>query len=85
MIKVDVYTKPWCPYSGRAIDILAKRGLAFNEINVSKDQERENEMKKRSGRHTVPQIFIGHVHIGGSDDLVIADKSGLLDELLACG
>lgn len=85
MIKVDVYTKPCCPHSGRAINLLARRGLVFNEINVSKDLRREDEMKKRSGRHSVPQIFVGHVHIGGSDDLLIADKSGLLDELLACG
>jgi len=81
--KIDVYTKPWCPSSGRAISLLAKRGMIFNEINISSDADREEEMKKRSGRQSVPQIFVGHVHIGGSDDLYIADKNGLLDELLA--
>ena len=83
MTKIDVYTKPWCPCSGRAINLLAKRGMIFNEINITSGSDREEEMKRRSGRQSVPQIFVGHVHIGGSDDLFIADKNGLLDELLA--
>jgi len=83
MTKIDVYTKPWCPSSGRVINLLARRGMVFNEINISSDSSRTEEMIKRSGRQSVPQIFVGHVHIGGSDDLFIADKNGLLDELLA--
>ena len=83
MTKIDVYTKPWCPCSGRAINLLAKKGMIFNEINVTAEPGGEEEMRKRSGRQSVPQIFVGHVHIGGSDDLFIADKNGLLDELLA--
>ena len=83
MAKIDIYTKPWCSYSGRAINMLIRRGLAFNEINITSDTGRENEMKKRSGRNTVPQIFIDHVHIGGSDDLFLADKSGLLAKLVS--
>lgn len=82
MITVDVYTKPWCHYSGRAINLLKRRGVSYNEINVSHSPDREVEMKKRSARTTVPQIFIGHVHIGGSDDLFIAEQTGLLDKLL---
>jgi len=82
MAKIDIYTKPWCTYSERAVNMLTRRGLAFNEINTS-DTRRQNEMKKRSGRNTVPQIFINHVHIGGSDDLFLADKSGLLAELVS--
>ena len=85
MVQIDVYTKPWCPYSGRAINILNRKGLQYNEINVTADLARENEMKLRSGRKSVPQIFIGHVHVGGSDDLLLAEKSGLLDVLLASG
>ena len=82
MPKIDVYTKPWCRYSGYAINMLNRRGLPYNEINITADPSRENEMKNRSGRETVPQIFFGHVHIGGSDDLLLADKSGMLDRLV---
>ena len=82
MLKFDVYTKPWCRYSGQAINMLNRRGLSYNEINVNADPVRESEMKHRSGRETVPQIFLGNVHIGGSDDLWLADKSGMLDKLL---
>jgi glutaredoxin 3 len=82
MIKVDVYTKPWCPYSGRATNLLKRRGIDYNEIDVTNDPRREIEMKSRSARETVPQVFIGHVHIGGSDDLFVADKSGLLEKLM---
>ncbi len=82
MTKVDVYTKPWCPYSGRAVNLLRRRGIEFNEINITEDSIGQNEMRKRSGRLTVPQVFFGHVHIGGSDELFVADKSGLLTKLL---
>ncbi|MEM7256184.1 MAG: glutaredoxin domain-containing protein [Pseudomonadota bacterium] len=82
MTKVDVYTKPWCHYSGRAINLLKRRGIAFNEINISTNPDREVEMKTRSARTTVPQVFVGHVHIGGSDELFIADKTGLLQKIL---
>lgn len=85
MTKVDIYTKPWCPYSGRATNLLKRRGIDFNEINITNDAEGENEMRKRSGRITVPQVFFGHVHIGGSDELFIADKTGLLSRLLGKG
>lgn len=83
MSQIDVYTKPWCPYSGRAVNLLKRKGLDYNEINVMKDGRLENEMKVRSRQHTVPQIFIDGVHIGGSDDLLLADKNGLLDSLLS--
>jgi glutaredoxin 3 len=82
MTKVDVYTKPWCHYSGRAINLLKRRGIDYNEINILNDPKREHEMKTRSARATVPQVFIGHVHIGGSDDLFIADRTGLLEKLV---
>ena len=82
MIKVDVYTKPWCLYCDRAISLLKSQGIRFNEINIAVDVKDEIEMKKRSGRTTVPQIFVGHVHIGGSDELFVAEKAGLLEKLL---
>ncbi len=82
MTKVDVYTKHWCPYSGRALNLLKRRGIEYNEINITDDSVGENEMRKRSGRQTVPQVFFGNVHIGGSDDLFVADKTGLLGDLM---
>jgi len=83
MTNIDLYTKPWCPYCGRAKNLLDRKGVAYNEINVSSDLRLENEMKVRSQRQTVPQIFINGVHIGGSDELLLAEKSGLLDSLLS--
>lgn len=83
MIVTDLYTKPWCPYCGRAKNLLDRKGVAYNEINVASNLKLENEMKIRSQRNTVPQIFVNDVHIGGSDDLMLADKSGLLDSLLS--
>jgi len=82
MTNIDIYTKPWCPYCGRAKNLLDRKGVAYNEINVTTDPRLEIEMKVRSQRQTVPQIFINDVHIGGSDDLVEAEHSGLLDSLL---
>ena len=82
MTQVTVYTKPWCPYCGRATNLLTRKGVPYNQIDVSSDPRLENEMKVRSQRQTVPQIFINGVHIGGSDDLLLADKSGLLDQML---
>jgi len=83
MTQIDVYTKPWCPYCGRALNLLDRKGVQYNSIDVSADLVRENEMRLRSRRHTVPQIFINGVHIGGSDDLMLAENSGLLDSLLS--
>lgn len=82
MTQIDIYTKPWCPYCGHAINLLRRKGLQFNELNVTSDQRLEDEMKERSQRHTVPQIFINGTHIGGSDDLSEANNSGLLESLL---
>ena len=62
--------------------LLSKKGLAFNEINVDEDAKLREEMIARSGRRTVPQIFIGEKHIGGCDDLFALDATGELDRLL---
>lgn len=85
MSQIDVYTKPWCSYSGRSVNLLNRKGLRYNEINVTHDVQLENEMKARSQRQTVPQIFIDGVHIGGSDDLLLAEQNGLLDSLFSAG
>jgi len=82
MPKVEIYTKSWCPHSARAKDHLDFKGVRYEEIDVTTDTIREMEMVNRSGRHTVPQIFIGDQHVGGNDDLLAADASGRLDELL---
>ena len=83
MAKVEIYTKSWCPFCARAQERLGRKDVSYEEIDVTTDSVRELEMVIRSGRHTVPQIFIGDHHLGGSDDLLAADNSSLLDQLLS--
>lgn len=83
MAKVEIYTKSWCPYSDRAKERLDRKGVAYEEIDVTTDTAREREMVIRSARHTVPQVFVDGELVGGSDDLALADASGRLDELLS--
>lgn len=79
MAKIEVYTTNVCPYCDRAKQLLRKHNLSFEEINVSSNILKREEMLKRSnGRQTVPQIFINNQHIGGSDDLYALDKAGRL-------
>jgi glutaredoxin 3 len=79
---VTMYTKSWCPYCARARDLLSKKGVSFTDIDIEADPNDHNEMLTRSGRHTVPQIFIGDRHVGGCDDLHALDAAGELDPLL---
>ena len=83
MKQIEIYTKDWCGYSARAKATLAAEGLAFSEIDVTDDLAREREMIARSGRTTVPQIFIGGRPIGGSDDLDLLIAGGALARLVA--
>lgn len=84
MPKIQVYTKFLCPYCTRAKSLLKSKGAAFEEIDITLCGDRRSEMIVRSGgRSTVPQIFIGETHVGGSDDLAALDAAGKLDELLA--
>ena len=83
MAKIDVYTKPYCPYCDRAKALLEKKGVDFNEIVASHDPVLRAEMTERSGRYTYPQIFIGDTHVGGCDDLMALESRGGLDPLLA--
>lgn len=83
MARVEIYTKSWCPYCTRAKEYLDRKGVDYEEIDVTTDVFREIEMVKRSLRNSVPQIFINFAHLGGSDDLIEADLSGRLDRLLA--
>ena len=83
MPKVVIYTKPFCPYCASAEALLARKGVDYEEIVASMDPELREEMRQRSGRLTYPQIFIGDVHVGGSDDLHALEAEGKLDALLA--
>ena len=79
---IVLYVTGWCPYCQRARALLAKKGLEFTEIDVDEDGKLREEMIARSGRRTVPQIFIGDEHVGGCDDLLALDGSGELDRLI---
>jgi glutaredoxin 3 len=84
MKPVEVYTTNYCPYCTAAKALLKKKGAAFTEIDVTYDHETRKKMTDRAGgRRTVPQIFIGSTHVGGSDDLHALDAAGKLDTLLA--
>ncbi len=83
MPKIDIYTKPYCPYCERAMALLDRKGAPYNEIVASNDPDRRAEMNARSGRFTYPQIFIDDLHVGGCDDLMALDSRGGLDPLLA--
>jgi glutaredoxin 3 len=83
MSHVTIYTKPYCPYCVRAIDLLERKGVDFTEIEAAFDPEKRQEMMRRAnGRATFPQIFVGDQHIGGCDDMVALDRAGKLDPLL---
>ncbi len=79
---ITVYRTGWCPYCERARQILLKKGLKFAEIDVEEDSAKRAEMIARSGRRTVPQIFIGERHIGGCDELTALAESGELDRII---
>ena len=82
--EVVIYTKSWCGYCTRARGLLDRKGVPFREIDVTFDPESEREMRQRSGgRTTVPQVFVGEIHVGGSEELAEMERRGGLDELLA--
>jgi glutaredoxin 3 len=82
MAEIDIYTQPFCPYCARALQLLVGKGVAFNEIDAPGGSPARAEARTRSGRTSVPQIFIDGKHIGGCDDLVALDRKGGLDPLL---
>jgi len=84
MPRVEIYTGAFCPYCTRAKALLDRRGVAYEEIDVTMGgPERRVMIQRAGGRTTVPQVFIGGVHVGGSDDLAASHASGELDRLLA--
>lgn len=84
MPKVSIYTSSLCPYCHMAKELLAAKGVMFEEIDVSGAADLRAQMRaKAGGRNTVPQIWIGEQHVGGCDDLYALDRAGQLDRLLA--
>ena len=83
MKPVRIYTTPICPYCVRAKSLLAKKGVEVEEIDIYMSNEARQEMQANTGgARTVPQIFIGENHVGGSDDIHELDRRGQLDPLL---
>ena len=83
LLKIDIYTTPMCPYCDAAKRLLDQKGAAYDEIGIMMSPERRGEMEARSGgSHTVPQIFIGDIYVGGCDELYALDGQGGLDSLL---
>ncbi len=84
MAKVEMYSTGVCPYCQMAERLLRSKGVAdIAKIRVDLEPERRAEMMQKTGRRTVPQIYIGEVHVGGYDDLAALDHAGELDKLLA--
>jgi glutaredoxin 3 len=84
MPKIEIYTKMFCPYCTRAKRLLTDKGASFEEYDITMGGPQRGEMLARAnGQTTVPQIFIGDTHVGGSDDLAALDRAGKLDPLLA--
>lgn len=83
MAPVTMYTKTYCPYSKRAVELMRAKGVPFEDIDVTDDDARFAEMVERSGGgRTTPQVFIGDRHIGGAEDLERLEQYGELDVLL---
>jgi glutaredoxin 3 len=79
---VEMYCNAWCAYCAAARELLKRKQARVTEIDIEQFPERRAEMIARSGRRTVPQIFIGTTHVGGYDDLASLEQSGQLDPLL---
>lgn len=84
MKPVEIYATRTCSYCQAAKRLLAHKGVSYSEVDVAREPERRIEMVERAnGRRTVPQIFIGGVHVGGYDDLHALETAGKLDPMLA--
>lgn len=81
MNQVTMYTSNHCAYCRMAKRLLEQRGIAAQELNIDVSTSSREEMIRRTGRRTVPQIFIGEHHVGGFDDLALLDRSGQLAAL----
>lgn len=84
MPQIEIYTSPLCGFCHAAKRLLNEKGASFSEVDVLQNPERKPEMINRAnGGRTVPQIFVGDIHVGGCDDLYALERAGKLDTLLA--
>ena len=82
MAEIEIYTQPFCGFCARAVALLTRKGVAFREIDAPQGTPAREEAIRRSGRGTVPQIFIDGASVGGCDDLLALERAGRLDALL---
>jgi glutaredoxin 3 len=80
--RVVMYSTAWCPYCARARELFGKKGVAFEEIDIDALPQSRADMIRKCGGDTVPQIFIGETHVGGSDELYALESAGSLDSML---
>jgi glutaredoxin 3 len=85
MLHVVVYQRPSCPYCQRATQLLREKNIDYQDIDITVERGLFDEMVKKSGRRTVPQIFINDIHIGGCDDLFALEEESQLDAFLKQG
>lgn len=83
MAKIEMFTTPFCGYCARAKALLDSKGATYDERDVMMDDKARAEMRSRTNRTSVPQIFIDGLHVGGSDELAALEAAGKLDPLLA--
>ncbi|CAI8340000.1 MAG: glutaredoxin 3 [Henriciella sp.] len=82
-MKVTVYTRQFCPFCTRALDLLKTKDVEVTEIDAGMDAAKKKEMVERSGgARTFPQIFLGDTHIGGCDDMMLLERTGKLDQMI---
>jgi glutaredoxin 3 len=84
-VPVTVYTSSFCGYCKRVLDLLQRRGIEYTEISVEDTPGLRDELVARSGRRSLPQVYLGERFLGGADDLAALDRSGELDRLMANG
>jgi len=83
MAQVTIYTRAFCPYCSRSLNLLQQKDIDLTHIESGMDPEKRAEMIQRSGGgRTYPQIFVGDLHIGGCDDMMALERAGKLDALL---
>ena len=85
IVKALMYTTAVCPYCQMAERLLVAKGVEIDKVRVDLDPARRAEMMEKTGRRTVPQIYIGETHVGGYDDLAALERAGKLDPLLGGG
>ncbi len=83
MSKVQIYTTNWCPYCTAAKSLLDDKGVPYEEVDADDPKRRDEMLQRANGRRTVPQIFVGDVHVGGYTDMAALERRGELDKLLA--